>query len=237
MQRPARDATVAHAREQVHALARDPVGRALVADQLAPAAAARLPARVLAVGHRARARDDADAVGAGERARPAADHVVAAAVARGVEQLATASRPARRSSRCPRRRRAGRRTQRRCRPARGTARRASRGCPRCRRGTRGRDAVGQVVDARADVARRAASPSPSMSAYAVLVPPPSTPRYIAPRSVPGMDRHALHDAIDVPAGFGRSGVRPSASDCRSAKLCATIAWSSAISRSRGVVHS
>ena len=70
MERAARGAPVAHAREQVHALARDPVGRALVADQLAPAAAARLATRVLAVSHRAGARDDADPVGAG-RASPA----------------------------------------------------------------------------------------------------------------------------------------------------------------------
>ena len=110
VERPARRAPVAHAREQVHALARDPVGGALVADQLAPAAAARLSARVLAVGHRARAGDDADAIGAGERARPAANHVVAAAIARRVEQRRRHRVELRRSFRRPRRRRAGRRT-------------------------------------------------------------------------------------------------------------------------------
>src|SRR4051812_41446902 len=45
-------------------------------------------------------------------------------------------------------------------------------------------------------------PRASISAYAVFVPPPSTPRNIVARA-PGMDGHALHDAAD---DAGRVGV-------------------------------
>jgi hypothetical protein len=85
VQGAARSAAVAHACEEVHALAGDPVRRAFLADELAPPTGTGGAPFVLAVGHGACSRDDADAVRAAQRAGPAAHHVVAAAISRRVE--------------------------------------------------------------------------------------------------------------------------------------------------------
>ena len=81
VQRRGRIAAVAHAREGVEHARGDPVAGRLVAEQLAPAAHARAPALVLAIGDRAGPADDVDAVASGERAGPARHHVVVARVA------------------------------------------------------------------------------------------------------------------------------------------------------------
>src|SRR6266511_4906282 len=86
MQRPPRQAPVAHPREGVQALHRDPVSRAFIAEDLAPAAGARRPAPAFAIADRAGSGDDVDAVFAAERTGPGADHVVAAAIAAMSEQ-------------------------------------------------------------------------------------------------------------------------------------------------------
>src|SRR5690606_18332231 len=80
VQRPARPAAVAHARERGQAWRGYPVGGAFVRERLAPAAGARGLAWPLAVADGAGAGGDVDAVGAGERPRPSADHVVVAGV-------------------------------------------------------------------------------------------------------------------------------------------------------------
>src|SRR5262249_12897381 len=82
-ERATRCAAVAHTREQPQSFACQPVRRALVAEQLAPAARACTAALVLPVGDRAGARRDVDAFLAGERACPATYHVVATAVTSG----------------------------------------------------------------------------------------------------------------------------------------------------------
>src|SRR6185312_1447838 len=80
IQGPARLAAVAHAREQSESLARQPVRRPFVAEELAPATRAGAAAGVFPVCDRASARYDVDAIAACESARPAADHVIVAAV-------------------------------------------------------------------------------------------------------------------------------------------------------------
>ena len=81
VERTAHRATVAHARKQIQALARDPVGRAFIAEQLAPAAGTRRTTVELTVGYRAGTGDQVDAILAGEGAGPGAHRVIAAAVA------------------------------------------------------------------------------------------------------------------------------------------------------------
>src|SRR5262249_60078057 len=76
MQRSLGQAAVAHAREQVEALHRDPVGGALVAEELAPAARARGLAAAFAIADRAGAGDDVDSVFAAERSDAGYHHVV-----------------------------------------------------------------------------------------------------------------------------------------------------------------
>jgi len=81
VQRAARGATIAHAREEPQAFAREPVGRTLVAEQLAPAARPRTAPGVLAIRDGTGAGDDVDAIRARKRACPTAHHVVPATVA------------------------------------------------------------------------------------------------------------------------------------------------------------
>ncbi len=66
VQRPLGHAAVAHARKDVEPLDGDPVGRAFVAEQLAPAAGARRLAEPFAVTDRAGSGDDIDPVGPGQ---------------------------------------------------------------------------------------------------------------------------------------------------------------------------
>ena len=82
VQRSAGRAPVAHAREQIEPAARDPIRGALVAEQLAPAAAAGAARASLAVADEPGAGDDVDSVAAQQRAGPAAHHVVAAHMTR-----------------------------------------------------------------------------------------------------------------------------------------------------------
>src|ERR1700722_5470518 len=84
--RTTRRMAIGHARKQTQGLARHPVGRALVAEQFAPAARARRSPAVLAITDGAGAGDQVDAVLAGDRAAPAARRIIAAAVTSGRER-------------------------------------------------------------------------------------------------------------------------------------------------------
>ncbi len=172
---PLQLAAVTHARKDVEALHRDPVGRAFIAEDLAPAPGARGLAAALAITDRAGSGDDVDSVLAAERAGPGADHVVAAAIAAMPEQRL-------RHGIEQRLRRAvfavGGKTEKSVRDGAavdsrpgGTARQARRPARYASRRCRSRD------DMRLGPSHEAMRlPSRSTSTNCVFVPPPSTPR-------------------------------------------------------------